>query len=90
MASYLQELNSASEAQFQKSLRLVLNPYQQVSHHSSLAASQVNTAPHQCTVPQLIGNDVFEVCFISDPDGALIELLAQSGRLEKELAADWT
>lgn len=66
LASYIKHLNQQSEIQFERSIRLILVPYQ-----------------------QMIGNDVYEIGFISDPDGVLIELIAHNGTLTQIIEPDW-
>ena len=66
LGAFLAQLNSRSEAIFDRSVRLVIEPYQ-----------------------QLIGQDVFEVAFVADPDGVLLEVLALNATLEHQLDLAW-
>eukprot|EP00984_Skeletonema_dohrnii_P036850 scaffold38276_cov161-Skeletonema_dohrnii-CCMP3373.AAC.2 len=38
---------------------------------------------------RIIGRDVYEMAFIYDADGTLVELLNWSGRLEQEVGSGW-
>lgn len=66
LGSYLKELNDQSEQLFQRSVKLVLPPYQ-----------------------QMIGQDVFELAFINDADGVLLELLRFQTTLPYPMKPDW-
>jgi len=66
ITDFLVTLNQASEKQFQKSLRTVIQPYK-----------------------QMIGPEVFEVAFIMDADGTLIELLYHLKTLDHDMLPDW-
>jgi catechol 2,3-dioxygenase-like lactoylglutathione lyase family enzyme len=66
MRAYLQQLNARSEAWFNKSIRLVVDPYQQI-----------------------IAQNVYEMAFVSDPDGVLVELIAFNVTLPQEIEAAW-
>lgn len=66
LGGYLKELNDQSERLFQRSVKLVLPPYQ-----------------------QMIGQDVFELAFINDADGVLLELLRFQTRLPNPMKPDW-
>lgn len=66
LRDFLRCLNDDSERLFQRSVKLVLPPYQ-----------------------QMIGQDVFELAFIHDADGALLELLRFQTRLPTEMDPDW-
>eukprot|EP00986_Skeletonema_menzelii_P020744 scaffold32175_cov160-Skeletonema_menzelii.AAC.2 len=39
---------------------------------------------------RIIGRDVYEMAFIYDADGTLVELLNWSGRLEHEVGDGWS
>ncbi|KAJ8600820.1 hypothetical protein CTAYLR_006422 [Chrysophaeum taylorii] len=66
LGDFLQELNDDSERLFQRSLKLVLPPYQ-----------------------QMIGQDVFELAFVHDADGVLLELLRWQARIPNPMKPDW-
>ena len=66
LAMYLEQLNAASLQRFGKSLRIALQPKQ-----------------------QLIGNEVFELAFLYDADGCLIELLHKQTELTQSIDSGW-
>ena len=66
LTGFLRELNKESEDRFDRSVRLVLEPYQ-----------------------QMIGREVYEIAFVSDPDGVLVEFIALSSTLAQDIDAGW-
>jgi hypothetical protein len=66
LSAFLQSLNSKSESRFDRSVRLVLEPY-----------------------VQIIGRDVYEIGFVADPDGVLLELISLNGTLHHEMTTGW-
>jgi catechol 2,3-dioxygenase-like lactoylglutathione lyase family enzyme len=66
MRAYLRQLNARSETWFNKSIRLVVDPYQQI-----------------------IAQDVYEMAFVSDPDGVLVELIAFNVTLPQKIKPAW-
>ena len=67
LKDFLKSLNDDSERIFQKSLRLVKDPY----------------------MLQVGQRDVYELAFIMDPDGTLIEILRFSSKLEFPTDLPW-
>lgn len=66
LALFMQRQNQLSEQNFDRSIRLVADPHQ-----------------------QLIGQEIYEVSFIADPDDVLLELLSFSGLCKKLVEPDW-
>lgn len=66
LRGYLQSLNARSEALFDRSVRLAVDPYQQI-----------------------VAQDVYEMAFVSDPDGVLLELIAFNGTLPQKMDPAW-
>ena len=95
LPGYLRELNRESEVVFQKSVRLVRSPYQQLIGPGGLGFGLVRAGAGPCATaaeshqPNPTLPEVWEVCFIADPDGASIELLAHNGTLTSLVADDW-
>lgn len=66
LGDWMQDLNERSKALFGKSLRVALEPRQQI-----------------------IGKRVYELAFLYDADGGLIELLHEQSELEQSLDSGW-
>jgi len=62
LKDWIADLNATSLAQFNKTLRVALEPRQ-----------------------QLIGRDVYELAFVFDADGCLVELLHHQSRLQQDI-----
>ena len=66
LSEWMQDLNATSWTRFGKSLRVALEPRQQI-----------------------IGNGVYELGFIYDADGALVEFVYKQSDLEQEVESGW-
>ena len=66
LSMFLEQLNATSFQQFGKTLRVALEPKQ-----------------------QLIGNEVYELAFLYDADGCLIELLHKQTELKQTIDSGW-
>lgn len=63
---WMDELNTRSLEEFGKTVRVGLEPFQQI-----------------------IGNTVYELAFVYDPDGMLIEFVLQSKTLNQQVSSGW-
>jgi hypothetical protein len=66
LADWVSQLNASSVERFGKSLRVALEPRQ-----------------------QMIGRGVYELAFLYDADGCLVELLRCTGGLPQNLQSGW-
>jgi catechol 2,3-dioxygenase-like lactoylglutathione lyase family enzyme len=66
LQQYLDVMNTASIQNYNKTIRLALQPKQ-----------------------QLIGQNVYEIAFIYDPDGCIIELLYYQGTVKQSITSGW-
>ena len=66
LAEWMHDLNATSVATFGKSLRVALEPRQQI-----------------------IGDGVYELAFIYDADGALVEFINKQSTIEQEMESGW-
>lgn len=66
LSEWMHDLNATSIATFGKSLRVALEPRQQI-----------------------IGNSVYELAFLYDADGALVEFVHKQSTLEQEMESGW-
>ena len=66
LSEWIQDLNATSIQEFDKGLRVALEPRQQI-----------------------IGDTVYELAFLYDADGALVELLHRQSNVEQEMSSGW-
>mmetsp|Transcript_32444 Transcript_32444/g.79081 ORF Transcript_32444/g.79081 Transcript_32444/m.79081 type:complete len:85 (+) Transcript_32444:341-595(+) len=62
----MDELNARSAQKFGKTLRVGLEPFQQI-----------------------VGSTVYELAFVYDPDGTLIEFVLQGKTLDQQVSSGW-
>mmetsp|Transcript_32445 Transcript_32445/g.79083 ORF Transcript_32445/g.79083 Transcript_32445/m.79083 type:complete len:121 (+) Transcript_32445:233-595(+) len=66
LKEWMDELNTRSVQQFGKTLRVGLEPFQQI-----------------------VGSTVYELAFVYDPDGTLIEFVLQGKTLDQQVSSGW-
>eukprot|EP00633_Aureoumbra_lagunensis_P011049 CAMPEP_0197329194 /NCGR_PEP_ID=MMETSP0892-20130614/5538_1 /TAXON_ID=44058 ORGANISM="Aureoumbra lagunensis, Strain CCMP1510" /NCGR_SAMPLE_ID=MMETSP0892 /ASSEMBLY_ACC=CAM_ASM_000538 /LENGTH=156 /DNA_ID=CAMNT_0042825675 /DNA_START=182 /DNA_END=649 /DNA_ORIENTATION=- len=74
--------NTSSDMDSLSDFLRMLNDYSEQTFQRSLGLVH---KPYQ----QMIGQDVFELCFIRDPDGVLLELIRYQTRIPDPMVPDW-